>query len=247
MKDFERVNGKNVSPELYENFERTCKRVYEDDLAKSNYSVMDLFKTPRLRRTTIILISIWMAISLVFDGHVRNVSSLGLDVFVTFTVASASELPANLFLTFTLDRWGRRWYACLSMILSGLFSLLATAVPVGIHSTCFAIIGRFFVNFAYSIGLQYAAELLPTVVRAQGVAFVHIMGYVASIISPYIVYLGNSSPNVPLILLGLIGILGGTLALFLPETMDQALPQTLLDGEEFGRHQKFLSIPCIRK
>lgn len=49
--------------------------------------------------------------------------------------------------------------------------------------------GRFCVNISYNIGLQYAAELLPTVVRAQGVAAVHIMGYVAALLSPIIVEL----------------------------------------------------------
>lgn len=49
--------------------------------------------------------------------------------------------------------------------------------------------GRFSVNISYNIGLQYAAELLPTVVRAQGVALIHIMGYVASILAPFVVYL----------------------------------------------------------
>lgn len=194
-----------------------------------------------------LLVVFWMATSLVFDGHVRNISSLGLDVFVTFTVASASELPANVILTYTLDHVGRRWYACLSMVLSGIFSILATTVPMGIYSAILAIIGRFFVNFSYSIGLQYVAELLPTVVRAQGVASVHIMGYVASIIAPVIVYLGNVSPSLPLILLGLIGIFGGILVLLLPETSGHALPQTLDDGEQFGRDQKFFSFPCLQK
>lgn len=74
-----------------------------------------------------------MAISLTFDGHVRNVGSLGLDIFLTFTIAAATELPADVFLTFTLDRWGRRWLACATMVLSGLFSLLATTVEQGNH------------------------------------------------------------------------------------------------------------------
>lgn len=72
-----------------------------------------------------------MIISLVFDGHVRNVGQLGLDVFVTFTVASATELPADSFLTVVLDRWGRRWLACGSMVVSGIFSLAAVAAPPG--------------------------------------------------------------------------------------------------------------------
>jgi hypothetical protein len=59
----------------------------------------------------------------------------------------------------------------------------------GAPSAALAIMGRFSVNISYNIGLQYAAEVLPTVVRAQGVALIHIMGYVASILAPFVVYL----------------------------------------------------------
>lgn len=247
LKKFEKINKTNVKPELYKDFADCCTRLHQEELVNSSYSIMDLFKTPRLRKITITLIVIWMAMSLVFDGHVRNVGSLGLNIFTTFTVAAATELPADIMLTLSLDRWGRRWYACGAMVFSGVFSLLATAIPMGLYSAILAIIGRFFANIAYSIGLQYAAELLPTVVRAQGVAFIHIMGYVASIIAPFIVYLANVSPDIPLILLGFIGIFGGALCLLLPETLDKVLPQTLNDGEEFGRDQRFLSFPCWDK
>lgn len=247
LRKFERINGMTVRPEIYKEFSDSCDQIQKEEAANNNYSILDLFKTPRLRKITITLIIIWMAISLVFDGHVRNVGSLGLDIFVTFTVAAATELPADVLLTYTLDRWGRRWYAFGSMALSGIFSLLATLFPVGLYSAILAIMGRFCVNISYNIGLQYAAELLPTVVRAQGVAFIHIMGYVASIIAPFIVYLSYISPMLPLTILGLLGIVGGALSLLLPETLDQELPQTLMDGEEFGRGQKFLDFPCLQR
>ena len=41
--------------------------------------------------------------------------------------------------------------------------------------------------------MQYGAELIPTEVRAQGIAAVHIAGYIASMISPYIVDLASES------------------------------------------------------
>jgi len=120
-------------------------------------------------------------------------------------------------------------------------------VPVGIYSAALAIMGRFFVNISYNIGLQWAAEVLPTVVRAQAVAFIHIMGYVASIIAPFVVYLANISQALPLIILGILGIIGGLLALLLPETLNHVLPQTLSDGEEFGRGQSIWDFPCLAK
>lgn len=90
-------------------------------------------------------------------------------------------------------------------------------------------------------------ELLPTVVRAQGVAFIHIMGYVASIISPFVVLLAKYNNNLPFIVLGIVGIVAGILSVFLPETLDQELPQTLDDGENFGLGQKMWDFPCITK
>ncbi|EDS27656.1 mfs transporter [Culex quinquefasciatus] len=247
LKKFEKINKKTIDPKVYQDFSDSCVRLQEEEAANNNYSVLDLFKTPRLRNITILLILIWMAISLVFDGHVRNVGSLGLDLFFTFTVAAATELPADTFLTLTLDRYGRRWLACGTMVASGVFSLLATTVPVGAFSATLAILGRFSVNISYNIGLQYAAELLPTVVRAQGVAFIHIMGYVASIVAPFVVYLSHVSPSLPLIVLGILGIIGGLLSLMLPETLGHDLPQTLVDGEEFGRGQKIWDFPCLAK
>lgn len=247
LKKFEKINGKEISPQIYKDFSDSCARMQEEEAANDRYSLLDLFKTPRLRKITILLIAIWMAISLVFDGHVRNVGSLGLDFFFTFTVAAATEFPADTLLTLTLDRWGRRWLAFGTMVMSGVFSLAAVAVPPGVYSATLAILGRFSVNISYNIGLQYAAELLPTVVRAQGVAFIHIMGYVASIVAPFVVYLSHIMTELPLIVLGTIGIFGGFLSLFLPETLNHDLPQSLSDGEEFGRGQGMWDFPCCAK
>ncbi|KAI4492203.1 hypothetical protein M0802_009893 [Mischocyttarus mexicanus] len=244
---FERINGTKVPDDIYKQFQETCAKIHKEEQADKSYSVLDLFKSPRLRKITILFIIIWMAISLVFDGHVRNVDNLGLNVFVTFTVAAATELPADTFLTFVLDRWGRRWLACGSMVISGIFSIWACAVSNNIYSATLAICGRFWVNISYNIGLQYAAEVLPTVVRAQGVALIHIMGYVASILAPFVVYLNIISSILPLLLLGIFGILGGLLTLFLPETLDKDLPQTLEDGENFGLNQKIWDVPCFSK
>jgi OCT family organic cation transporter-like MFS transporter 13 len=264
LRKFQRINRTKVDDATYNRFKESCLTARKEEEMDKAYTVLDLFKTPRLRKITILLIVMWMAISLVFDGHVRNVGSLGLDIFLTFTIASATEFPADTFLTMVLDVWGRRWLACGSMVLSGIFSLLATTVPYGtippppneisliqtisgVPSASLAIMGRFAVNISYNIGLQYAAELLPTVVRAQGVALIHIMGYVASIVAPFVVYLANISVDLPLLILGVLGIAGGILALFLPETLDQELPQTLQDGENFGIGQKIWDFPCIKK
>ncbi|XP_071442498.1 organic cation transporter protein-like [Hetaerina americana] len=247
MKKFEKINGKKIEPRVYEEFKESCVKIKKDEEEERKYSILDIFKTPRMRRTTILLIIIWMIISLAYDGHVRSVGNLGYDLFVTFTVACATELPADTTLIIVLDKWGRRWLACGTLVISGVFSILATAAPQGAVAAALAIMGRFSINISYNIGLQYAAEILPTVVRAQGVAFIHIMGYVANLIAPFVVYLETVDRILPLLVLGILSFIGGVLALFLPETLDQELPTTLQDGEDFGKNQKFWEFPCCGK
>lgn len=109
------------------------------------------------------------------------------------------------------------------------------------------IIGRFLINIAYNIGQQVTTEFLPTVVRAQGVAFVHNLGYVANILSPLVNYLHVIDGALPFWILVVVGIIGGTSILFLPETMGRELSQTLEEGEAFGEGHRFWDNPCTAK
>ena len=65
--------------------------------------------------------------------------------------------------------------------------ILLLAVPV--VTAALAVFGRFGVNVAYSSGAQYAAELIPTEVRGQGVSAIHMVGYAATFFSAHILYL----------------------------------------------------------
>ncbi|KAG4065765.1 hypothetical protein HA402_012443 [Bradysia odoriphaga] len=245
---FERINKKRIDPEVFKSFIQTCQRNIETQKDR-NYSLLDLFKTTKLRKTTLLMIVIYMSVSLVYDGYIRSITSIGLNLFIAFTLASATEFPASLALTFVLDRWGRRWPLFGSMCLCAVCSIVLSFTVNGnvILAMSFMIIGRFLVNCSYNIGQQVATEYLPTVVRAQGVAFVHNLGYVANMISPFVIYLQVVHHSVPFWILVAVAIIGGTSILFLPETMDRALPQTLEDGEHFGDGFKFWDVPCKSK
>lgn len=247
MRKIAHINGRDVDEAVYERFIYSCRAIEKADVCKNRYSVFDIWRLPRLRRILILLIIMWMTISLVFDGHARNVGSLGMDLFVTHTIGTATEFPSDLLLVLIIDHLGRRWPSVVALVIGGIFSLLATVAPYGPASASLAILGRASANFSYNLGCQYAAELLPTVVRGQGITLIHIMGYLASILAPLIVYLANYSKALPLLILGVTGIVGGLFCLFLPESLNCELPQTMEDGEQFGKDQKFWSFPCCGK
>ncbi|GIY27326.1 organic cation transporter 1 [Caerostris extrusa] len=46
---------------------------------------------------------------------------------------------------------------------------------------------------------------------------------------------------IPFLIIGLVGVSASMLQTLLPETLDEILPQTIQDGETFGKNQKYLS------
>ncbi|XP_034942466.1 carcinine transporter-like [Chelonus insularis] len=243
LKHIAKVNKKNPDPRIYETFLRNAQRNVHSESA----TLLDLFKTPRLARTTILLIIFWTLTIICFDGHVYSLKLLQSSVFVSFSLASSTELPAGILVTLILDRWGRRFCGFLTLGAIGICSFTELYSPSTEAKLASSVLARFSGNMAANIGLQYAAELLPTPVRAQGVALVHLFGIFAHAIAPYIIDLANVWEDLPMILLGTSAFITATLVLFLPETQGRSLPQTLQQGEDFGKDSNFWSFPCCKK
>lgn len=49
----------------------------------------------------------------------------------------------------------------------------------------------------------------------------------------------------PLTILGLLALVGAVISLLLPETLGTILPETIEDGENFGKDQGFWDFPCF--
>ena len=94
---------------------------------------------------------------------------------------------------------------------------------------------------------------MPTDLRGQGTALVNVMSMVSQMASPYIVYsvglhFASSydlflififksvlSEKAPFLIIGIIAILGSCPGLFLPETADVNLPDSLEEMKDFGK------------
>ncbi|CAH2267801.1 jg5738 [Pararge aegeria aegeria] len=126
-----------------------------------------------------------------------------------------------------------------SIYTTGIWDFAFCRLLVGMsYDSCFmimyilAIMARFLINMAYNAAIQWSAELLPTPVRASGTALIHVSGYVATIVSPYIVYSEHVWRSLPLLILGVIAVVGSSVGLLLPETNGMQMPQTIEEGEK---------------
>ncbi|XP_058979338.1 organic cation transporter protein isoform X2 [Musca domestica] len=258
LKRVAKINGKVVDDAVFGEFIEECKRSQmQQPKGKVEPNLLGLFSTPRLRRNTLILFFKSMVITLCYDAVSRNVQGLGISPFVMFSLSATTILPACLLLIALQDRIGRKAMASMSLLLSGIFisstgALLFQSVETAGDQNVtlvviLSVIGRFGVTVAYNSGAQYATELIPTCVRGQGVAAVHVMGYAFTFFSSYILHTRQFFSPLPEIILGSISLVGAGLCLLLPETLNRTLPTTLKDGENFGKNDRWFIFSFMEK
>ncbi|KAH8278559.1 hypothetical protein KR018_005216 [Drosophila ironensis] len=253
LKRVARINGRHVEESAFEEFIEECK--FSQRNLEASPHLLHLFKTPRLRRNTLILFFKSMVITLCYDAVSRNVQGLGISPFVMFSLSATAILPACLLIIALQDRIGRKAMASVSLLLSGVFISLTGGILFAASSAsktttllvALSVIGRFGVTVAYNSGAQYATELIPTCVRGQGVAAVHVAGYAFTFFSAFILFSRSIFSPLPEIILGVLSLLGAGLCLLLPETLHRTLPNSLEDGEKFGKNEHWYSFSFLER
>lgn len=65
----------------------------------------DLFRTPELRKRTLVVFFLWPVISMVYYGMAMKANVLGGDIYVNFIFAAFVEIPALFIVYLLIDRW----------------------------------------------------------------------------------------------------------------------------------------------
>ncbi|XP_030030962.1 solute carrier family 22 member 3-like isoform X1 [Manduca sexta] len=227
LRKFEKVNGTKIPDDVMEDFIVSSRHTKGE-----NESILTLAKSAPLRTTMALMLIVYICCAVIFDGLVRLSDAFGLDFFITFTLTSATEIPSVTLVAIVLDRWGRRLLTCGPMGISGILILIATFMPKGMAQAGLAIMARFCINMSYNAAMQWATELLPTGVRAFGSSLLHMIGFLATALSPFIVYSERLWTLLPLVILAVLAALGSSIAIILPETKGKQMPQTIEDGEK---------------
>jgi OCT family organic cation transporter-like MFS transporter 4/5 len=167
-------------------------------------TVLDVLKTPNLRRSTLILYFTWFVNSFVYYGISLNIGDFGGgNLFLSFFIAGLIEFPSYLFCVVAFKYIGRRPLTAIMMYGSGLACLACIPFTSSDYTSwrmSIAMIGKFCITSSYGLIYVYAAEIYPTVVRQAGVGSCSIAARVGSIIAPYVKELVSFHDSVILIL-----------------------------------------------
>ncbi|XP_014484477.1 PREDICTED: organic cation transporter 1-like [Dinoponera quadriceps] len=208
---------------------------------------MDLITNPNIRKKFFILAFDWVANAVVYNGLSYNTTNLGVSDYLAFFIGGIVEIPSYVLTWYAMDRLGRRWVLCLTMLLGGLACVSCMFVPEDAVwvTVCLAMIGKFGIAASFAVFYVFVGELLPTVLRSQAMGIASFIAGIGLLTFPYIVHLAVYSRVLPLIVMGSLSVAGALTSVFLPETLNIHLPQTIEEGELFGADFKLWSCPTI--
>ena len=197
---------------------------------------LDLFRTPGLRRSTLIMYYAWFTNSFVYYGLALNSGNLiPGDLHTNFAISGALEVLAYILTILVLLKAGRRISVSACMLLGGTTLVMTALVSSTMGKMVLAQLGKFAITGSFAMVYVYAAEIFPTVVRNMGIGSSSMCARVGSILAPYIGReVGRSSPTTSIIIFGVTSIIAGVLVLLLPETRNSRLPDTMEEGEQFA-------------
>lgn len=212
-----------------------------DDEDDRDHSALDLLKTPNLRKKTLNVCLNWFANSIVYYGLSLNSGNLVGNPYLMLFLSGLVELPSYVMLIFVMDRTGRRCLVSTFMLIGGVCCICAAFVPKedqtgAIVTAVIVLFGKACIAASFAVIYNYTAELFPTVVRNTALGIGSMCARLSGALTPLIMLLDFLDPKVPATLFGLVALASGFLSLYLPETVNQPMPETIEDGENFGKH-----------
>ncbi|XP_057364698.1 carcinine transporter-like [Daphnia carinata] len=237
------VNHRHIPEEMVQKFTETMEHQREQADCLRNgrrANLRDLLQTPNMRMKTLIISLSWVVNETTYVGLSYYGPSMGSDPYLSFFLSSVVEIPGYVFCLLLMDRWGRRMTLCSCMILSGVAAISTALLPTDaeVLTLILYLIAKCTIAGGTMIIFQFGGELYPTEVRGVGIGLASFLGGIGLTLIPFINYLGTQWLVLPIVMMGAFSVAGGIVTLKLPETLGAKLPQTLEEGEDFGKDFK---------
>ncbi|XP_011504688.1 PREDICTED: organic cation transporter protein-like [Ceratosolen solmsi marchali] len=207
--------------------------------ADGKASFLDLFRTPNMRTKSLTIFFNWIVCGMGLFGMTQYIGHVGGDIFLNFALSGIIQIPGNFLAWWTMNALGRRITLLTSNIIAGAAALLLIFVNNDLEwlrliLACFGIVGM---SVSFTTVYLYSGELFPTVIRNIGVGTSSMCARIGSMVAPFVVSLGTIKFWLPPIIFGVLPLIGAALCVLLPETAGCDLPETLQDGEDFGKSE----------
>lgn len=212
-------------------------KVNSADKPTAKGNVLDLVRTPNMRAKTLYMLFNWFVCGLAFFGVAQYIGQAGGNIFSNVAISAALELPGTVICIFMMKYFGRKKTLIASNTLTGVAMLAIAFVP---ETSSWAIVtlasaGLIGMSISFPTVYLYGGELFPTVIRNVGIGMASLVARIAAMIAPFVAGLSATQHWLPAVIFGVTPLVGAVMVFFLPETQGHPLPETIEDGEAFGK------------
>nr|XP_033799164.1 solute carrier family 22 member 15 isoform X1 [Geotrypetes seraphini] len=206
-------------------------------------SILDIFRHRVLLQRTLIMMYIWFVCSLVYYGLTLHSRDLNGNVYTNLALSGLVEIPSYPISLYLINqKWcGRRRTLLGFLCFGGLACLMVMVLPHKKGDETFfssaqllSLLGKMTISASFNIVYIYTSELYPTIVRNVGMGICSMFSRVGGIIAPFIPALKNVQWSLPFIVYGVAGVSSGLMSLFLPETLNKPLCDTIGDLQVYS-------------
>ncbi|XP_034044054.1 solute carrier family 22 member 7-like [Thalassophryne amazonica] len=215
----------------------TLSKVIVVENESKKYSYLDLVKTPRMRRLTLLTGILWFTVACPYYGISLNISGFGVNIYLTQFLHGTFDIPAKILVLVALNKLGRRPSQAGTLVLTGLCIFCNIFIPqeMQVFRITVAVLGKMFTEGAFTAVFLYTAELYPTVLRQNGMGYCSFLARAGVSVAPLIMLLEDVWVYLPSSLFTLVALSGGLATSFLPETCNVRIPEMIEDVEQTRR------------
>ncbi|KAJ0984450.1 hypothetical protein J5N97_002806 [Dioscorea zingiberensis] len=210
----------------------------DGDISTKSSSILDVLRNPVTRARLLLLITINLLNSIAYYGLILNVMNVKTNIYLNVMLNGVAEMPAYVLTAAALKWYGRKPLTVGTMVFSGVCcgvgSLMEGDGWMGIVRMVCGVLGVFASTMGFDLVFVYTAELFPTVVRNAAVGSVTQGGQTGAVVAPLVVAMGG---RWAFLVFAVCEVVGGVMALYLPETLNQPLYDTMV-GLEKGEVEK---------
>lgn len=203
-------------------------------------NLLDLFRTPNIRKNTICMSINWLVCGFGYFGVSQYIGKLAGDIFVNVAISALVTIPGTLISIPLMRKMGRKTLMIATLLLTSgcLFAIAVIPKSANIGQVILACIGDVGMFIAFIVVYLYASEMFPTVVRNAGIGLCSMLARVGSMAAPFVAGMGSQAEWLPPIIFGIVPLIGAGLCFLMPETKGCQLLNTIEEGENFGKKRR---------
>ena len=210
---------------------------------KEKASVFDIWKDPKLLKTSLILYFSWFSLAFIGYASGLNVGQLGISIYGISLFNKIVAVPSMCLTYWLIGRFERKTlgrsvlYVMATCIFGSLLCALHPSLVIPL-----VLFGRVYETsntITFLTLYMMTAEFFPTSMRQTSMGICSLFGRIGSVVAPFIKELTiATSLWVPFAIFFGLTCVTATLWLLLPETMDIQLPDNVLQSKRVEEEEE---------